>query len=45
MLCNISRKTFSRVVGEFSKLGLVTVGYKSLTVHDPAGLRDVADSG
>jgi CRP-like cAMP-binding protein len=45
MLCNVSRKTFSRVVGEFSKLGLVTVGYKSLTVHDPAGLRLTAELG
>ena len=45
MLCNVSRKTFSRVVGEFSKLGLVTVGYKSLTVDDPAGLRLTAELG
>jgi CRP-like cAMP-binding protein len=45
MLCNVSRKTFSRVIGEFSRRGLVTVGYKSLTLHDPAQLRVVADSG
>jgi CRP-like cAMP-binding protein len=45
MLCNVSRKTFSRVIGEFSRRGFVTVGYRSLTVHDPAQLRLVADSG
>jgi len=45
MLCNVSRKTFSRVVGEFSRRRLVTVGYRSLTVNDPSRLREVADSG
>jgi CRP-like cAMP-binding protein len=45
MLCNVSRKTFSRVIGDFSRRRLVTVGYRSLTVHDPAQLRIVADSG
>ena len=45
MLCNVSRKTFSRVIGEFSRRRLVTVGYRSLIVHDPAQLRIVADSG
>jgi CRP-like cAMP-binding protein len=45
MLCNLSRNTFSRVVRELAGRGLVTLGYKSLTVIDPAGLRAVADGG
>jgi len=45
MLCNLSRNTFSRVVREFSSRRLVTLDYRSLTVNDPARLRDVADSG
>ena len=45
MLCNVSRKTFSRVIGEFSRAGLVTLGYRSLTVDAPARLRVVADAG
>jgi len=45
MLCNVSRNTFSRVVKEFTSRRLVTLGYRSLTVNDPARLRDVADSG
>ncbi len=45
MLCNVSRKTFSRVIGEFSRAGLLTLGYRSLTVEDPARLRVVADAG
>lgn len=45
MLCNVSRKTFSRVVKEFASRRLVTLGYKSLTVNDPARLRAVAEAG
>lgn len=45
MLCNVSTKTLSRVLGEFAGDGLVTPGYKSLTVKDPARLRVVADGG
>jgi len=45
MQCNVSRTTFSRVMREFTSLGLVTLGYRSLTVNDPAGLRAVADGG
>ena len=45
MLSNVSRNTFSRVVREFSSRRLVTLDYRSLTVNDPARLRDVADSG
>lgn len=45
MLCNVSRNTFSRVVKEFSRSGLVTLDYKSLTVDNPARLRRVADGG
>jgi len=45
MLCNLSRNTFSRVLREFASRGLVTVSYRSLTVNDPARLRDGADSG
>ena len=44
-LCNVSRNTFSRVAREFSRRGLVTLGYGSLTVNDPARLRELADSG
>jgi len=43
MNCNVSRKTFSRVVGEFSGAGLVSIGYKWLTVEDPARLRALAE--
>ncbi|MBI1285644.1 MAG: helix-turn-helix domain-containing protein [Thiobacillus sp.] len=45
MLCNFSRNTFSRVLKEFARRRLVTPGYKSLTVNDPARLRDVANVG
>jgi len=45
MLCNLSRNTCSRVVKKFSGRRLMTVSYRSLTVNDPARLRDVADSG
>jgi len=45
MLCNLSRNTFSRVVRELSSRSLVTLNYRSLTVNDPARLRDVADAG
>jgi CRP-like cAMP-binding protein len=43
MLCNVSRNTLNRVLQEFSDQRLVTLGYKSLTVDDPARLRAVAD--
>jgi CRP-like cAMP-binding protein len=45
MLCNVSRNTFSRVVKDFASRRLVTLGYKSLTVTDPARLRAVAEAG
>jgi hypothetical protein len=45
MLCNLARNTFSRVVRELSSRSLVTLNYRSLTVNDPARLRDVADAG
>jgi CRP/FNR family transcriptional regulator, cyclic AMP receptor protein len=45
MLCNVSRNTFSRVMRGFTSLGLVTLGYRSLAVNDPAGLRAIADGG
>jgi CRP-like cAMP-binding protein len=45
MLCNVSRNTFSRVVKEFASRRLVTLGYRSLTVNDPARLRAVAEAG
>jgi len=45
MLCNVSRNTLSRVLRGLSARGLVTLNYRSLTVNDPARLRDVADSG
>ena len=45
MLSNVSRNSFSRVVREFSSRRLVTLNYRSLTVNDPARLRDVADAG
>jgi CRP-like cAMP-binding protein len=45
MLCNVSRNTFSRIVKEFTSRRLVTLSYRSLTVNDPARLRDVADAG
>ena len=43
MLCNVSRNTFSRIVNDFTNRRLVTLGYRSLTVNDPARLRKVAD--
>jgi CRP/FNR family transcriptional regulator, cyclic AMP receptor protein len=45
MLCNLSRNTFSRIVKEFTSRRLVTLSYRSLTVDDPARLREVADAG
>jgi CRP-like cAMP-binding protein len=45
MLSNVSRNTFSRVVRGFSSRRLVTLNYRSVTVNDPARLRDVADAG
>ena len=45
MLCNLSRNTFSRVAKEFTNRQLVTLSYRSLTVDDPARLREVADAG
>jgi CRP/FNR family cyclic AMP-dependent transcriptional regulator len=45
MLCNVSRNTFSRVVKEFASRRLVTLGYRSLTVNDPARLRAIAEAG
>lgn len=45
MLCNVSRNTFSRVVNEFAAQRLVNIHYKSLTILDPATLRDIAGGG
>ena len=45
MLCNLSRNSFNRVVRGLSSRGLLTLDYRSLTVNDPARLRDIADSG
>lgn len=45
MLCNVSRNTFSRIVSAFSSDGLVTLGYRSLTVNDPARLRVLVNAG
>ncbi len=45
MLCNLSRNTFSRVVRDFARRRIVTLGYKSLTVDDPARLRAIVESG
>ena len=45
MLCNVSRNTFSRVVKDLSSHGLLTLDYRSLTLNDPARLRDIANTG
>jgi CRP-like cAMP-binding protein len=45
MLCNLSRSSFSRVIREFARHGIVTVNYRSLTVNDPARLLAVAENG
>lgn len=45
MLCNVSRNTFSRVVRDLSRRGFLTLGYRSLTLNDPARLRDFANTG
>jgi len=45
MLCNVSRSTFSRVVKDLSSRGLLTLDYRSLTLNDPARLRDIANTG
>jgi CRP-like cAMP-binding protein len=45
MYCNVSRNTFSRVVKDLSSRGLLSVNYKSLTLSDPARLREIADAG
>jgi CRP-like cAMP-binding protein len=43
MLCHLSRHTFNRIVRDFENRGLVTLGYKSLTVSDPLRLRAIAE--
>jgi len=45
MLCNVSRNTFGRVLKELSGRALVVVGYRSVSIVDPSGLRRIADSG
>jgi CRP/FNR family transcriptional regulator, cyclic AMP receptor protein len=45
MLCNVSRNTFSKILRDLSSRRFVTVSYRSLTVSDPASLRELADSG
>lgn len=45
MLCNMSKNTLSRVLNDFSDDGLVRLGYRSITIHDPASLRVIADVG
>jgi CRP-like cAMP-binding protein len=45
MLCNVSRSTFSRVAKDLSSRGLLTLDYRSLTLNDPARLRDIANTG
>jgi CRP-like cAMP-binding protein len=45
MLCNVSRNTFSRVINEFAARRLLTIHYRSTTVHDPARLRTIANGG
>jgi len=45
MLCNVSRNTFSRVVKDLSSRGFLTLNYRSLTLNDPARLRDIANAG
>lgn len=45
MLCNVSRNTFSRVLKDLSSRGLLALGYRSLTLNDPARLRDIANTG
>lgn len=44
MLTNLSRSTFGRVIREFASRGLVTVNYRSLTLNDPARLRDIVEN-
>jgi CRP-like cAMP-binding protein len=43
--CNVSRNTFSRVVKDLAIRGLVALGYRSLTLNNPAQLRDIANAG
>lgn len=45
MLCNVSRNTFSRILRKLTSRRFVAVSYRSLTVKDPARLRELADSG
>jgi CRP-like cAMP-binding protein len=45
MLCNLSKNTLSRVLNEFSDAGLLRLGYRSITIHDPARMRAIADAG
>ena len=45
MLCNVSRNTFNRVKKGLAGRGLVTIGYGSLTLNDPARLREMANAG
>lgn len=45
MLCNVSRKTLSGVLRRFAEEGLLTAGYRTLTLHRPRLLRIVSDAG
>jgi CRP-like cAMP-binding protein len=45
MLCNVSKTTYGRVMKRFADDGLITPGYKTLRVDDPARLRAIAESG
>lgn len=45
MLCNVSRNTYRRVLKDLSSRGLLTIGYRSLTLNDPARLREIANAG
>lgn len=41
----VTRVTVSRVLGEFSRLGLVRLGYRSVAILDRRGLEELLDRG
>ena len=42
-MANLSRQTTGPILKELADVGLVTVGYRNIVLHDPAALRELVD--
>ena len=42
-IANLSRTSVSTILRDLEELGLITLGYRSVTLHDPARLRSFVD--